>query len=60
MTAAPPAPATTRCRACMITSRGCKRHGTKGRWRTGGATQPSRKSVSTAAEAARACASRPG
>eukprot|EP00965_Chrysotila_dentata_P032110 1071279-Pleurochrysis_carterae.AAC.2 len=57
----PPAPSlATRCRACSITSRGCSLHGTNGRWREGWDTHSSRRSVSTAAAAAAAWATRPG
>eukprot|EP00965_Chrysotila_dentata_P016296 538866-Pleurochrysis_carterae.AAC.1 len=43
-----------------MTSRGCSWHGTYRRWRTGGATQPSARSVSTAIAAAAAWSRRPG
>eukprot|EP00965_Chrysotila_dentata_P253141 6211087-Pleurochrysis_carterae.AAC.3 len=45
---------------CMITSRGWRRQGTKGRWRTDCATRPSAMSASTAFAAAAACSRRPG
>eukprot|EP00965_Chrysotila_dentata_P090187 2976718-Pleurochrysis_carterae.AAC.1 len=57
---APPFPAVTLWRACMITSLGCRRHGTKGRWRVGAETHCSRTSASTAAAAAAAWPTRPG
>eukprot|EP00965_Chrysotila_dentata_P059338 1969396-Pleurochrysis_carterae.AAC.1 len=50
----------TRCRACMITSRGCKRHGTNGRWGCGRDTHSSAVSAATALAAAAACVTRPG
>eukprot|EP00965_Chrysotila_dentata_P086332 2848547-Pleurochrysis_carterae.AAC.1 len=43
-----------------MTSRGCKRQGTSGRWRTGAATHSSSRSAATALAAAGACASSPG
>eukprot|EP00965_Chrysotila_dentata_P121932 4029804-Pleurochrysis_carterae.AAC.1 len=43
-----------------MTSRGWSLHGTKGRWRTGGATHPSAMSASTAFAAAAAWSRRPG
>eukprot|EP00965_Chrysotila_dentata_P006276 204776-Pleurochrysis_carterae.AAC.1 len=50
----------TLCLACRITSLGCRRQGTKGRCRVGGATHPSPRSASTAAAAAGACSRSPG
>eukprot|EP00965_Chrysotila_dentata_P075859 2506044-Pleurochrysis_carterae.AAC.1 len=43
-----------------MTSRGCRRHGMKGRCRVGTEVQPSRMSLSTACAAAAACSTRPG
>eukprot|EP00965_Chrysotila_dentata_P249458 6208906-Pleurochrysis_carterae.AAC.1 len=43
-----------------MTSLGCRRQGTNGRCRVGGATHPSPKSAATAAAAAGACSTSPG
>eukprot|EP00965_Chrysotila_dentata_P028496 946335-Pleurochrysis_carterae.AAC.1 len=43
-----------------MTSLGCRRQGTKGRCRVGGATHPSPRSAATAAAAAGACSTSPG
>eukprot|EP00965_Chrysotila_dentata_P020226 669395-Pleurochrysis_carterae.AAC.1 len=44
----------------MMTSRGCSLHGTNGKCRVGGATQPSARSDSTAFAAAAAWSRKPG
>eukprot|EP00965_Chrysotila_dentata_P026330 872646-Pleurochrysis_carterae.AAC.2 len=43
------------CRACVTTSRGCRRHRTNGSWRVGRNTHSSAVSAFTAAAAAPAC-----